>query len=311
MFTVTEVQTERGKLEYRTEKLTGLKCRISPERLKRRIDQPLALPNEISSCPFCPENIFKVTPVFSDGERILCGESVTFPNMFPFASWHTVTVITRKHTVSAFTHKQIADALHGQLESLNRAKGYSSINWNFLPSAGASIIHPHLQGITDPRPSYITKRYITASRNFFAKTKKNYWDAIKEEERSSERYLFGDEIVWCAHAVPLGEREVRGILPISRLDELDNYIDPLTEGILSVIGLYNKLGTSAFNMAIFFGRDNTQNFSAFCSFISRINPNPLSTSDTAFMERLHGEPVILTLPEELGKYYRNGSSSSD
>jgi hypothetical protein len=38
--------------------------------------------------------------------------------------------------------------------------------------------------------------------------------------------------------------------------------------------------------------------------ISRINPNPSSTSDSAFMERLHLEPVILTLPEDIGNFYK-------
>ena len=86
---------------------------------------------------------------------------------------------------------------------------------------------------------------------------------------------------------------------------LENYIEPLAEGILEILALYQKLGTYAFNMAIFFSREKTDDFSAFCSLISRINPNPLSTSDSAFMERLHNEPVILTLPEDLGRYYRN------
>ncbi len=305
MFTVTDVATGQGTLQYREENLTGLRCRISPERLKRRIDQPLSLSGESAGCPFCPENVFSVTPTFPDGSRIVRGESVTFPNMFPFAAWHTVTVITRDHIVSSFTRQQIADALHAQTESLLRYNGYPSINWNYLPSAGASIIHPHMQGVADPRPSWLAERYLAASKEFSGGTKRRYWDAVREQERSSDRYLFGDEILWSAHAVPLGEREVRGILPVSRLDELENYIEPLAEGILEILALYQKLGTYAFNMAIFFSREKTDDFSAFCSLISRINPNPLSTSDSAFMERLHNEPVILTLPEDLGRYYRN------
>ena len=82
-------------------------------------------------------------------------------------------------------------------------------------------------------------------------------------------------------------------------------IDSLAQGILEVLSLYRKLGTHAFNMAIYFAIEKTEEFSAFCSLISRINPNPLSTSDSAFMERLHNEPIILTLPEDLGRYYRN------
>jgi len=96
---------------------------------------------------------------------------------------------------------------------------------------------------------------------------------------------------------PLGEREVRGILPVSCINELENYVDPLAQGILEILALYRKLGTHAFNMAIFFDKAGNRNgFCAFCSLISRINPNQLSTSDSAFMERLHLEPVILTLP---------------
>ena len=305
MFGVTDVATGKGTLQYREEHLTGLRCRISPERLKRHIDQPLSLPGESAGCPFCREKIFSVTPSFADGTRILRGESVTFPNMFPFSAWHTVTVITRDHTVPVFTRQQIADALHAQTESLLRSDGYPSINWNYLPSAGASIVHPHLQGIADRRPSWMAERYLTACKEYHANTGNRYWGSVREQEQSSDRYLFGDEILWSAHAVPVGEREVRGLLPIARLDELESYIDALAEGIIEVLSLYRKLGTHAFNMAIFFSREKTEEFSAFCSLISRINPNPLSTSDSAFMERLHNESIILTLPEDLGRYYRN------
>ena len=79
----------------------------------------------------------------------------------------------------------------------------------------------------------------------------------------------------------------------------------LARGILEIISLYRELGTHAFNMSIFFDKSgNDHGFRAFCSMISRINPNPSSTSDSAFMERLHLEPVIMTLPEDLGKFYK-------
>ncbi|MDD1703555.1 MAG: galactose-1-phosphate uridylyltransferase [Methanoregula sp.] len=305
MFASTDVSTGRGILQYREEHLTGLRCRISPERVKRHIDQPFVLPEKPADCPFCEQNILSITPTFPDGNRILRGESITFPNMFPFAAWHTVTVITRAHAVPEFTRQQISDALHAQSEALLRYEGYPSINWNYLPSAGASIIHPHMQGICDTRPTWLTERYLSAGKEYQKKTGASYWEAVKEQERSSDRYLFGDEILWSAHAVPVGEREIRGIIPVTRLDELGSFIETLSEGIIRVITLYRKLGTQAFNMAIYCARDQSEEFSVFCSLISRINPNPLSTSDSAFMERLHVEPIIMTLPEELGRYYRN------
>jgi galactose-1-phosphate uridylyltransferase len=305
MFSVREVVTSRGTLQYRTEHLTGLMCRISPDRLKRQIDQSFYSPPNADGCPFCRDAVMTVTPTFPDGNRIIRGESVTFPNLFPFGEGHVVTVMTREHAVVAFSRQQVVDALLSQVEALHVADGYASINWNFLPSAGASLVHPHMQGLSDSHPSRIVDICVHASEQYRKKQGRNYWDAVREQERASDRYLFGDEILWSAHAVPVGEREVRGLLPISMLDEMENYVDLLARGILEIISLYRELGTYAFNMSIFFDKSgNDHGFRAFCSMISRINPNPSSTSDSAFMERLHLEPVIMTLPEDLGKFYK-------
>ena len=305
MFSVREVITSRGTLQYREEYLTGLRCRISPDRLKRQIDQTLYLPSNAEGCPFCRNAVMTVTPVFSNGNRIIRGESVTFPNLFPFGEGHVVTVMTSEHAVVAFSRQQVVDALLSQIETLRQFDGYPSINWNFLPSAGASLVHPHMQGLSDSHPSRIVDGYLTASEQYRRERGRNYWEAVKEQERSSDRYLFGEEILWSAHAVPVGEREVRGILPISTLGEMENYVDLVARGILEIISLYRELGTHAFNMSIFFDKSGQDHgFKAFCSMISRINPNPTSTSDSAFMERLHLEPVIMTLPEDLGKFYK-------
>jgi len=312
MFTSTEISIGTGILQYREERYTGLRCKISPERIKRHIDQSIIPQGDSSGCPFCPENVFTVTPTFSDKRRVVRGESVTFPNLFPFAEWHTVTVMTRQHMVLEFSLQQISDALSAQVETLQRFEGYPSINWNFLPSAGASLIHPHMQALADRRPSAITERYLNASMRYRKDHNESYWDGVQRQEKDSERYLFGDEIFWYAHPVPLGEKEIRGILPISSIGELENYVDRLAKDMLTVISLYRKLGTYAFNMSFFFDKTGEDHgFSAFCTFISRINPNPQSTSDSAFMERLHLEPVILTLPEDLGKYFRNAEKKEE
>jgi galactose-1-phosphate uridylyltransferase len=306
MFTVSEISVGTGILQYRQEHYTGLRCKISPERVKRHIDQSILPHADPSGCPFCLENVFAVTPTFSDKRRVIQGESITFPNLFPFAEWHTVTVITRQHMVLEFSLRQISDALSAQIETLRRFEGYPSINWNFLPSAGASLVHPHMQALADRKPSPIAKIYLNANANYHKDHNESYWDGVKRQEYNSERYLFGDEIFWYAHPVPLGEKEIRGILPISSIGDLENYVDRLARDMLTVISLYRKLGTLAFNMSVFFDKTGEDHgVSAFCTFISRINPNPQSTSDSAFMERLHLEPVILTLPEDLGKSFRN------
>ncbi|WP_342685852.1 MULTISPECIES: galactose-1-phosphate uridylyltransferase [unclassified Methanoculleus] len=231
---------------------------------------------------------------------------MTFPNLYPFARHHVVTVITPDHAVDRFDRRCLADAISGTAEALARSSGYASINWNYLPSAGASIVHPHLQGIVDPEPTYLADLYISAGRRYLADHGRLYWDDLVEHERCSERLLFEDEIFWSASPVPLGEREVRGILPVSTLAELEPYVELLVDGLLRVLDFYRNLGTHAFNVSIFFDASDTtgRGHRAFCSVIARLNPNCLSMCDSAFMERLHLEPVILTLPEDLGALFR-------
>lgn len=306
MFTIEETRTRRGILQYRRESLTGLQCRISPGRMEREIDTAPIMPPSRDDCPFCPGVLETSTPTFEDGSRIRRGESVTFPNLYPFAGRHVVTVITPEHAPDRFERKNLTDAISSTFEALIRFPGYASINWNYLPSAGASIFHPHLQGIADEKPTHLAEIYLTAGRRYLAKHGHPYWDDFVEHERTSERFLFEDEIFWSANPVPLGEREVRGILPISTLEEFEPHIEPLADGILRVIDFYRGLGTYAFNAAIYFDRDGNSGSGhrAFCSIIARLNPNTLSMCDSAFMERLHLEPVILTLPEDLGALFR-------
>lgn len=297
---------EKNTLLYREEDLTGHSCRISPERIERGIDHGVFLQENAVNCPFCPELREKVTPVFPKGDRIKIGESLTFPNLFPFSLWHTVTIVSSAHTTSEFSQKQISDALSGQFESLKDINGFPSINWNYLPSAGASILHSHMQGICDPRPTQFVKRYLSREQEFFWKHGFSYSDYVIDHEVNSSRFLFGDEIFWYAHPVPVGEREIRALLPFSHLSELHSYLDTLASGVRKIIEFYKESGSFAFNMSIFFDSEERKNcgFNAFLSMIARINPSPAGTSDSAYMERLHNEPVIMTLPEDLGRSFK-------
>jgi galactose-1-phosphate uridylyltransferase len=305
MFSERIVETGKGRLHFRRETLTGLSCRISRERIRRGIDQSSCPEFPAEGCPFCGESLASATPVFPDGKRIIVGESVTFPNLYPFAEWHTVTVITRDHAVPSFTVRQLTDAFTGQLDSLAGHDGYASLNWNYLPSAGASLAHPHLQGIVDFFPSPLARRYIAGIERYRRETGRSYWDDLREAERKAGRILIEGEILWHAQPVPLGEKEIRGVLPVAHLSELRPFIGVLARDLLQLIAFYRELGTWAFNFSLFFDREGgDRGFSAFCSLIARINPNPCSLSDSAFMERLHLEPVILTLPEELAKSFK-------
>ncbi|MCP1714236.1 galactose-1-phosphate uridylyltransferase [Methanocalculus alkaliphilus] len=300
-FSEDVIRSNGATILYRREDATGISCRISPVRGVRDINPASSLlqyRDEVLDCPFCRSRIFSRTEPFDDGDWITRGESVTFPNLYPFADRHTVTVITRAHMVESFTREQISDALIASASSLESYLGYPSINWNFLPSAGASLLHPHLQGVADAFPTSLCRLYLTASKN---SPSGNYWRTIRETEEGGPRHLFGDEILWYANPVPIGECEIRGLLPFREVSDLPHYADEIADGILRIIRLFHSFGSVAFNMGILFGKNGGvhDGMHAFCTLIARINPNPDSISDSAFMERIHREPVVMTLPEEI------------
>jgi UDPglucose--hexose-1-phosphate uridylyltransferase len=302
MFTVSEIRGFPFPVQLRTEHLTGHQCRISPLRGERGIGTGACVIPDTGEipCPFCPERILLETPPFPSGERVCVGESVTFPNRYPFSAFHTVTVISRSHAPERFSVRQISNALTGQWSVLADAEGYVSINWNHLSSAGASMHHPHMQGIADPEPTAYTRRCLEGGARYRDRTGENYWEGVIESEREGPRHLFGSEVPWYAHPVPLGEKEIRAYLPVGTPGDAEPYIDALATGLDRVIALYRDQGHCAFNVAIRFDRKGSVgDFRAFLSIIARINPTPAGTSDSAFMERLHCEPVLFTIPEDL------------
>lgn len=303
-FSTSEIHVPGSVISYRTEFATGISSRISPFRGTRGINAGATRPTHHDNdpeCPFCREQIFTSTSGFSDGTWIESGESVTFPNLYPFADRHTVTVITEAHMVESFSPRQLSDALIGSAKSLMDHPGYPSIHWNFLPSAGASMLHPHMQGMADNRPVSLCADYLLASAQTASG---DYWKCVREEEEDGPRHLFGDEIFWYASPVPIGECEIRGILPIRTLEDIFTMTDTLGRDIRRVIDLYRSFGLYAFNMGIFFQKNGHfahDGMCAFCTMIARINPNPKSISDSAFMERICREPVVMTLPEDIRK----------
>lgn len=310
MFLTNRHEHDSGFIEFRTDSLTGMRSRICPERLKRGIGVPDIPVYSSEGCPFCQGLVTEVTPVFPDGSRLIIGESITFPNLYPFASYHIVTVMTREHQVRSFTCDQIHDALMAQIQILENRSGYVSINWNFLPSAGASLPHPHLQGLADPVPDTLPMKYLEGSRDYFQKHARSWWSDLCSHEVTSKRFLDGLNLFWYAHPVPVGEKEIRCVLPGVTVSDFKKSVRSFSDDLVRVLDFYQDIGHGAWNLSVFFGQENQRNFfSAFAILIARINPNSLSTSDTAFMEKLHLEPVILTLPEDLGGLWRTNNGA--
>ena len=318
-----------NEVEIRKDPLTSRICRINVERAKRFKQIKITktkIENVVkktkSKCFFCQKNIEKLTPkFFGIKERILKGNSVVFPNLFPFGQYHAVVVLNKKRhyfTLNKFDSKMLLDSFEASIEFFKIANEkdpefkFPSINFNFLPSAGASIFHPHFQITLDKKPTFFTKVLLEKSLEYHEKFNSNFWlDLIDEEKKREERFL-GEigSFSWIADFAPFKNYQISGIIN-ERISSFDNmkrkHIKDLSLSLEVIFKKLHKNGVEAINFSIFSGplkEDLSDYFLINMKIVSRPSISKFYVSDIGFMELLHSEPVIETLPEEIAKSLR-------
>jgi galactose-1-phosphate uridylyltransferase len=307
-------------IERRKDPLTEEWCRINVNRPKRVVQAMKIRVKPDKKCFFCPENLEKSTPKFSTSlipeGRIKVNEFVLFPNLFPFGKHHAVGVLTRKHSLQLheISSKAWKDCFTGCIKFFKvinerdpKAR-FPSINFNYSQSAGASILHPHVQVLLDSFPSFIMDKYYRKSWEYFEKNKTNYWQDLIAQERNNERFVAeNDSMVWLTSFAPVGNDEVIGVMKgnVSSFFELnEKQISDLSDGIVKIFkGLYEVKSVNSANMTIF-SAPLDEHLGHFFSMNVKIISRPsekIYTSDRGFCEILHKEPIISTIPEELAK----------
>ena len=161
------VETERP-IEIRTHPLTGRRCRITFSRSAEKEAGTLQLPappphaHQTARCPFCRPQLETETPrfprSFCETGRMVAGRSVLFPNLFPYAAYSAVSLFDDRHfveigTASLATYVDCfinCAAYLARIREVDPSAVYMGIAQNHLPSAGGSLLHPHLQVHADP-----------------------------------------------------------------------------------------------------------------------------------------------------------------
>ncbi len=327
----TGFKPEIQVVERRKDTLLERWCRINIERANRpkiKAGDSSVLELAESSrktCPFCPDRVETNTPMFPRSlipeGRLRVGEAIALPNLFAFAQHHAVVVLTREH----FLPLDRLDAMHirnGLEASISYIKAvrakhpqvrFCSINWNHLLTAAASMLHPHFQVIADEAPTRYIYEALEASRVFQEKHGVSYWsDIVEAEEENLERFIggFGGS-KWYTSFCGFGNNNVVGVVDASNLFEMSEAtLGDFSKGLSAMLKGYNALGVQGFNMSMFSGPLDTQSrhFSVHLRMISRPDVKPLYTTDTGFMERLHDEVVVETMPEDVASKIRSAIS---
>lgn len=315
------------EIERRRDPLTKRWCRINVRRIKRP-KQIIKSRNEIekiirvtkSKCDFCPENIEKRTPKFTKDlvpeGRIRVRNFVLFPNLFPFDDYHAIGVLTRSHffPLNKFGSEIWKDCIIGCIKffEILREKGkkvmYPSINFNYLQPSGASIVHPHVQVIVTKKPTFYLDEILKGCHKYFLRNNSNYWnDLVKIEKQKRERYIGKiGSTEWLCSFAPMLNNEVIGITKKSCiLDLTRDEIKCLAEGISKILKGYSSLGIESVNATVYSTMNDTKYFRCFVRIVSRKNMTPYYCNDRGFMEELHEEPVIETLPEDLVSHLKS------
>jgi galactose-1-phosphate uridylyltransferase len=267
-------------------------------------------------CPFCPETLEKVTPRFTEdffpGGRLRLGEVCLFPNRIPFDRYCAVAVMSRQHYVplSDFNQEMLFNAFSAALIFLRRvaekdpAVHYSSINWNYLPMAGGSIIHPHLQILAGAFPTYYQNILIQAARRYHSRGGRIYWeDLIDKEKQIGERYIGTvGRTVWLASFAPLGITDLMTVFPgstsLPALQEQD--LKDFCAGLLRVFRFFLVYNHYSFNLGLYSGRYPGQDsFWVQARMMTRRLLPPMGASDVSYFEKIHKESLDYITPERV------------
>jgi len=270
-------------------------------------------------CPFCPEVLEKSTPAFPEdiipGGRLRVGKASVIPNLVPFDKYAGVTVFSDEHYISMenLTPETMKDPFLASLFFLRRVEAvdstvsFFSINWNYMPPAGSSIVHPHLQPNGSAIPTNQVRLQLQGAAKYALEHKGDFWSALMEaEKRSDERYV-GEmgPTFWVMSFVPMGFLpDVTCIFPERRsLSELkEDDLLPFLEGLTRILRAYFDENVTSFNLALFAVRDDP-NFRVNARVCPRLLPRPIGNSDIAFPQMLHRESFTVYPPESLcGKF---------
>ncbi len=304
------------KTEIRKDPLTGETSRIifDPGAPFVPTDYTeLAKETAGSKCPFCPDNVQSFTPTFPEtlvmGGRLTQGEAVVFPNLFPYSKHNAVVRMCDQHYVKLdeFTDSMIVESFSAAHDYLNKViaqdpnTAYASINWNYLPPSGGSILHPHIHVLASELPTNYQATTSSAAKQFHKTQGQNFYDTlVKQECELAERFIgTAGTIDWLHAFAPKSHTDFIGIFNASSLDELsDNNWKDLANSMILFFRYFESIGIASFNLGLFIPIAPNNSERVHVRIVPRLTVGGLQTSDMNVFNFLHNEPLCLKVPEQ-------------
>jgi len=309
-------------LEHRSDPLSGRRVIVSRQRseyVKRFIESEHTFIEELvrssqANCPFCPGAVEKNAPKFPPEievtGRIRVGEAVCFPSLFAHEDFNGIVVPTGQHRLplNEFTSRMLFDAFmacRNYFEQVHKAfpnVGHTAIVINFLPPAGSTIAHPHIQTLASDVPLQAVADLVNATRKYAAENGSDYWrDLIVTERKLGERYLANlSGVDWLTPFAPVGLNETDAVVcGKPRFNCLsDAEWDGLANGMIRVLKYYHELGVRSFNVALYASPLDDDSIPVTARIVSRYGYRPNFVSEVWALQYLLGEQEVFESPEE-------------
>lgn len=297
--------------EIRTDPLTNRRSRVldMPFQPHKPDVEAMVARSRASFNPFAAGRRDEVTPRFIqevegvDG-RLARGEALVVPNLFPYDRHSAVTILSEADFVplDGFTEKLLTDAFSADLEYLRLVRDRSgslrhfSVNWNYMPLAGGSLVHPHHQLIASPTPT----NYLSDVEAGLGRYGGPYFRDLVAAEEGGERWVGREGSgSWLTGFAPMGHIDFLGIFEGRRslfdLDEGD--VGALSRSLLRVFEYLDEAGFASFNLALY-GLEGVERFEVHCRLSPRfLLDNELGSSDVNYFEVSHAESLAFFYPE--------------
>ncbi len=313
----------RTQLRWRRDPLTGASARIlTGVKLQPPTRPDLSgLTARPAFCPFDADRLetatFEFPPELTSEGRIRCGRAVVVPNVMAYATHSAVGIYDSEHhflDLDDLTPGLVGDALVAMVRHAKAVRHYdptavwSSINANYLPPSGASLVHPHLQSAHDAY-GLTNQRDLVERSGAWAEGNTTYWATLVDQETGGPRWVGRTgRVAWLTPFAPTGFNEVwavvDGAADVTELTEDDCHA--LGQGLSQVLATYLAWNLASFNFAIIGGGPQARRYGyqVVLKIVSRSNPEPLYRSDATYFERIYAEALIDISPEEVASGVR-------
>jgi galactose-1-phosphate uridylyltransferase len=248
------------------------------------------------------------TEIFS-AARLRSGSSTLFPNLYPYGSYSAVSLIDDVHfveigTASATSYQnsfKLATQYLGEILKSDPEVKYMAVTQNHLPSAGGSLLHPHLQIYADPVASNHHRFLEQRSREYCRLNDSLLFsDYLAQEQKAADRYIgTTSDWHWMAAFAPEGFFEIWGILPgVMSFQKLsDHNLAGLCAGIINTQRFYRSLNRNGYNLGVLAVESESSCLELRIVLVVRSNYAPWVRNDHTGFEVMLGDMTTFVAPE--------------